>query len=237
MPSNDDLDRLGALARDATTHPLWQPFAIYLELRAQGRRADALRSLDEFLNVAEKWPFSDRLSLLMWLGEENALRPFDNLLIPQPLLLRVVAPTASEYLACDPESAQANFFYAIFVTLMDADANSLEYLRRAVRLDSTHQTARKTFINWVAGHAEYAQHELPWHGYLGVAADDIRDLQDALVMAAGIAHTPTREEFVIELTKLLETAMAWDKFQRTDAIDFARWCADNGTPASLADYM
>lgn len=217
--------------------PLWRRFALYLERRAQGRRSEALTILEEFVKLAENWPFENRRSLLLWLGEKNEFRPFGSILIPQPLMLRVVVPTASEYLACDPHSSRANFLYAIFAAPLDAKANPLEYLRNAVDLDPTQQAARMTFINWVAGHVENAQHELPWHGYLGTAADDKRDLQDALAMATGIANAPFREELIEELTGLLETASAWDSFEQTGGTDFPQWCTENGIPASLVDRL
>jgi hypothetical protein len=233
MPSNDDLDRLASLSKIVEGHEDWRRYARYLELRSQGRRSESLRALDEFLSISQHWSFDDRLSFLRWIGMENALRPFDNLLVPQPLLLRLLSPTSSEWLKREPVSAFANFLYGIFVAPMDENSCPLDYLRRAVELDPTDQAARTTFINWVAGHAENAQHELPWYGYLGSAADDIEDLRDALRMVAGINHPSSRYEFTVELTDFLETAEAWETFRKTGEADFVSWCVGRGAPARI----
>ncbi|HSI16339.1 MAG TPA: hypothetical protein VK980_01115, partial [Sphingomonas sp.] len=195
MPRNEDLDRLVTLAETIADRERWQPFASYLALRGQGRRVEALRALDTFLDAAETWPFAERHSLLLWLAAEEAASLFANPLIPQPLWRRVVAPTAAEWLAREPDSARANYLYAIHVAGAEEGAEPLAYLRKAVRLDPADQAARTTFIRRVVACTQNAQHELPWYGYLGVAGEDIRDLRDALTMAAGIADPALRAEF------------------------------------------
>ena len=234
MPRNEDLDRLVTLAEAVADREGWEVFAAYLTLRGRGRRVEALRALDTFLNSAENWPFAERQSLLLWLTVDNAVGLFDNLLIPQPLWRRVVAPTASEWLAREPGSAEANHLYAIYVAGAEEGAEPLAYLRQAVRLDPAHQAARTIFIHRAAGHAENAQHELPFHGYLGVAREDIRDLRDALAMVEGVADPALRAAFTPKLTALLEAAEAWEAFQQAgDRTDFARWCAERGGPARM----
>jgi hypothetical protein len=234
MPRNEDLDRLVILAETIAGREGWQPFAAYLDLRGRGRRAEALRALDTFLNDAESWPFVERRSLLLWLAADDAASLFDNLLIPQPLWRRVVAPTASEWLAREPDSARANYLYAIHVAGAEEGAEPLAYLRKAVRLDPADQAARTTFIRRVVACTQNAQHELPWYGYLGVASEDIRDLRDALAMVAGIDDPALRAEFTPELTALIETAEAWEAFQALgDGADFASWCVARGGPARV----
>jgi hypothetical protein len=144
MPSNEDLDRLVALAETIADREAWQPFATYLALRGRGRRAEALRVLDTFLNGAENWPFAERHALLLWLAADNPASLLDNLLIPQPLWRRVVAPTASEWLAREPDNARANYLYAIHVAGAEEGAEPLAYMREAVRLDPADQAARTT---------------------------------------------------------------------------------------------
>jgi hypothetical protein len=101
-----------------------------------------------------------------------------------------------------------------------------------VRLDPADQAARTTFIRRVAACTQNAQHELPWHGYLGVASEDIHDLRDALAMVEGIDDRALRAEFTPELTAMLETAEACEAFQQLgNRTDFASWCAERGGPA------
>ncbi|MDB5676036.1 MAG: hypothetical protein JWM65_3018 [Sphingomonas bacterium] len=234
MPHNEDLDRLVSLAEAVADREAWQLFATYLALRGRGRRVEALRALDTFLNDAENWPFAERQALLLWLAAANADGGFGNLLIPQPLWQRVVAPTASAWLAREPDSARANYLYAIHVAGAEEGAEPLAYLRKAVRLDPADQTARATFIRRVAACTQNAQHELPWHGYLGVASEDIRDLRDALAMVEGIDDPASRAEFTPALTALLDTAEAWEAFQELgDGTDFASWCVDRGGPTGM----
>lgn len=234
MPSNEALDHVALLAEAAAECPEWGGFATYLALRGQGRRPESLAAMDAFLGEAEHWPFSKRLTLLLWLDRESSPGRFDGLLMPQPLWRRLAAPTASEWLACEPDNARANYLYAIYVARTEDGRDPLDYLRKAVRLDPCDQVARKVFIDRVAGSAENAQHELPWHGYLGDAAEDIRDLRDALAMIEGIDHAPSRQSLHAEVHELLDVALAWDAFQRADTgRDFAGWCAEHGGPVSM----
>jgi len=234
MPRNEDLDRLVTLAETIADREAWRPFATYLALRGQGRRVEALRALDTFLNDAENWSFAERHALLLWLAADDRASLFDNLLIPQPLWRRVVAPTASEWLAREPDSARANYLYAIHVAGAEEGAEPLAYLRKAVRLDPADQAARTTFIRRIVAYTQNAQHELPWYGYLGVASEDIRDLRDALVMVEGVADPALRAAFMAALAELLDTAEAWEAFQALgDGADFASWCVARGGPARM----
>ncbi|HEY4254664.1 MAG TPA: hypothetical protein VGM87_25905 [Roseomonas sp.] len=245
MPRNEDFDRIAALAPVVAEHPGWQPFASYLALRAQGRRPEALRALGKFLAIAEKWSFPERQSLLLWIGEEDACAPVrylrfatlpDKLLVPHPLLLRLVVPTSSEWLAREPMSARAHFLYAVYAAHAQQDARPLDHLRTAIQLDPAAQAARARFANRIAAFVDHAQHELPRHGYLGSAAEDMRDLQEALEIVAGIDHPAMRQEFTATLTNMLDIARAWDAFKRSgDGSDFASWCTRHGGPASMLE--
>ncbi|MEO7680848.1 MAG: hypothetical protein ABIS14_09180 [Sphingomonas sp.] len=235
MPRNEDLDRLATLAHDIAERPAWRGFAAYLDLRAKGRRVEALRALDAFLDDAARWDFAARQSLLLWLAQRRADLLIANLLIPQPLWRRVIAPTASEWLVREPESARANYLYAVYVaTTEEGGVQPLDYVRTAIRLDPRDQMARTTFVRWVAGDVQNAQHELPWHGYLGVATEDVRDLQDALTIAEGIDDVALRQSVAAELTEMLDIANAWDAYQRAAGdTGFADWCAAQGAPAAM----
>lgn len=213
MPTGENLDRLEALSKVVPKRPGWQPFADYLDLRARGRRTEALRILADFLNDAELWPFADRRALLVWLDQENDFGWARNMLMPQPLMSRLMAPTASEWLANEPASARANYLYAVYAATTDEGVSPIEYLQRAIDLDPTDQQSRLKLVSWVAGGVSYSQHEVPWHGYLGSASDDILALQNAQTIVAGVADAGKRSFWEAELTKQLETAETWDTFE------------------------
>lgn len=238
MPTVENLDRLEALSKVVPNRPGWQPFAAYLDLRAKGRRAEALRILADFVKDAELWRFAERRRLLVWLDHENDFGWADNMLMPQPLLLRVIVPTASEWLADEPDSAQANCLYAVYAAPMHEGARPIEYLRRAIDLDPANQESRLKLLSWVVGGVSYSQHEVPWHGYLGSASDDISSLRHALAIAEGVDDAGHRSHWKAELSEQLEIAETWAAFEKSRAQeDFATWCAQHGAPASITSRL
>ena len=223
VPRPAVLDRLAMLADDAASVPGWGGLAAYLRLRGAGLRRDALCTLDGFVNEAVAWSFDERLALLRWIVSRS-IETSDPAL-PQPLHARVVAPTVAEWLVRDPGSSEAHLLHAIYGPRGDPTHNPMRLVRRAVELDPANQAARETFVSWAAGDVEHAQHELPW-GYLGSAEDDARNLEEALVVAAGITHKAIHDRTMRELRELLAVARAWAAFHaegRPDA--FAGWYA------------
>lgn len=100
-----DTQRLYSLAKLATQSPTWQEYGEYLRLRADGRRTEALRHLTAFLTVAERWSFPERQAFVLWLDQERPDGP-PNVLIPEPLLRRILTPTCSEWLEREPDNAK-----------------------------------------------------------------------------------------------------------------------------------
>jgi len=216
MPAGAELDRLARLAPAAAERPGWAGLADYLRLRGSGRRREALAALAAFVDRAEAWPFGERLALLRWVEEQQRGGPAHTLLRPEPLWRRILAPTAAQWVARDPRSADAHRTAATFAPPGQA---AMDGLRRAMALDPADGAARRLFVERVVALVGSAQHELPWHGYLGDAAEDERDLLDALEAVAGVAET-VRDRLASRLTRQLETVRAW----RSTAPDaFAAW--------------
>jgi hypothetical protein len=132
-------------------------------------------------------------------------------LIPYHLLHDLLVPTIREWLSHDPGSAIAHFLCAKYCRDQNKDPLPLDALRRAVALDPSFQQARLTFIHWVTGQAEYNQHELPGHGYLGSASEDIRDLLEAQGMLRAIDDQSSCTSLAEEIDALLRTARAWER--------------------------
>jgi len=240
MPSNSDLDSLSELARVAADKPGWKGFALYLGLRASGLRKDALRALNAFLTDAEAWLYEGRLSFLRWLTSQDGVSPHNSLLMPEPIHRRLICPTVVELLAREPDSGDANYLFALYGCARDADATPapVNYLRRAIELDPGHQRARKTLIDWLSGAVDYAQHELPWHGYIGSASEDIVALEEAIKLLGGIDQPHWRQDIGAELNQQLEIAKAWNAFEQEGRPgDFATWCAERGGPTLMMRWI
>src|ERR1700722_7145580 len=99
MVSHANMDKLAALALQAGQQADWRGFARFCELRGNGLRLDALKSLSEFLDQAATWPFEARLQFTRWLFDTWG--PSRDL--PQPLHARLVVPTIREWANKEPQ--------------------------------------------------------------------------------------------------------------------------------------
>lgn len=191
-----------------------------------------MKELDNFLNVSRNWDFTARSSFLIWIGHQLNVDPTDKRLVPETLRRHLLAPTAKEWIAHEPDNSQAHFLFAIYgTTPFEAGTSPLDHLQRAVELDSTNWRARTTFINSTISIAEYSQHELPWHGYLGSASDDAHRLEIALKMSNDINEPSSRRQIMVNLRERLEIASAWLSFEQDpDFKDFEAWCKHFGKP-------
>jgi hypothetical protein len=100
----------------------------------------------------------------------------DPLLLPQPLLTKLVSPTLREWVEREPSCAEAHILTALIAVLPSDSvfAHKQFHLRRAIALDPTHDEARLAFLDWLTSDAEYNQQELP-RSYLGDSKADLDD--------------------------------------------------------------
>jgi hypothetical protein len=234
MPT-DRLDMLRALADRIAERPRWQMFAQYCRLRAEGMRVEALVTIRSFVAIAETWALEDRVALCLWLADHH--REAGNLIVPQPLLVGLVVPTARQWAQVAPDAADAHFLLGLFgdMAALDDGPAPLDCFRRAIALDPAHQPALRELVDRVTAWNEYAQHELPW-GYLGTSpiTEDIDDLREAAALLPAIADHEWVEGLAARLEELLATAIAWQAFRAAKAEDFPRWCLDHGTDNRFA---
>lgn len=236
MPSPDDLDQLTLIAREAAAQEKWRSLAAYFENRGKGLRADALAALTSFLAEAIRWPFDERLRLTRWLADRRWEALNDPLLLPQPLLTKLVSPTLREWVEREPSCAEAHFLTAmIAVPPSDAVfAYKRFHLRRAIALDPAHDEARLAFFDWLTSDAEYNQHEIPW-GYLGDPKTDLDELREAEAVADKLTDPLRREKRLTEVARLREIATSWLNFRQSGYSDFSAWCAEHGVDLDRAE--
>jgi hypothetical protein len=235
VPQNDDIDRLVAIAGRAAEVAAWHQFGRYLDQRARGLRRGSMEAVKAFAAAAMRWEFDQRVTFVRWLSQEAEGLCDKRLLIPHDLLTGLVAPTVREWRSRQPQSSMASYLSGKYCEGDDTDPPPLEAFRRSVALDPDFQPARRAFIDWVTAHAENNQHELPCHGYLGDAGEDVRDLAEARMMLAGVRHPLWRESIGIEVDELLEAARAWEAYSRSGEAGFAQWCRTHDGPVRFAD--
>ena len=111
MPSNEDLNRLKAMADAGLPEAEWSRFEQYLDLRAKGLRKAAMDALRLFLTDARRWTFKKRKRFTSWLSEQAVDFSDRGLLVPHELLNDVMAPTIREWLVSEPNSSLAYYLF------------------------------------------------------------------------------------------------------------------------------
>ncbi|MFA6113530.1 MAG: hypothetical protein WC729_06045 [Sphingomonas sp.] len=209
MPYNADLDALAAIADAPDTKDVSSAFADYCRLRASGRRREALEQLDRFIVSTEEGHFDHRRAFVRWVTAPNGLVD-SRLLTPQPVIARIIVPTVDEWRDREPDDAEAYFLKGRYGdwTVSENEPGPLDWFRRAIELAPDHQGARRAFIDWVVGHVENAQHELPL-GYLGSPEGDLAEVEEALRLLDGVEQPHWRVGVGAKLTHLRDTTEAW----------------------------
>lgn len=236
MPVNNDLDQIIAIAEEAATQEEWRDFASYCLNRGKGVRKDALGALNSFLAKADNWPFAERLRISRWIAERRELISDHRLLLPQPIIAKLVSPTFHEWVKRDPLCAEAHFLAGI-LALPSPDSSFAHrpfYLRRAIALDPTHEDAKLHLLSWLINHIVLNQHELPC-AYLGDAEADLSDLHEAETVAGSVADLLLRDRKRKEVAHLRKITSAWLSYRKSKWSDFAEWCAEHGLDLDSAE--
>jgi hypothetical protein len=177
-----------ALAEDAAERPGWASFATYCRLRGEGLRRDAFVALDAFVADAVLWPLSERVVFAVWVGERRqAYGGQAEAVLPVPLFRLLVRPTLEDWSAALP----ADPWPWVWLARLSGGGSTFHapaepYLREALKRDPGLAPARIDFIENLLRAVTYNQHELPW-GYIGDAAEDVADLDEAETMTAGLS--------------------------------------------------
>jgi hypothetical protein len=194
---NNDLDKLFALAGEAKREATWQGFAEYLEQHGKGIRKKALVTLDRFIDDAVLWSFAERFRFSIWL-----LNSVTNDALVQPLKVRLLIPTLTEWKDREPLQAEPN----LWLGLLGVD--QMFHIKRALELDPKCQRARARLCEWVTGDISNNQHELPSF-YIHDPRVDLLDLAEAEALCAGYEDTDWAIMLLADIKEQREKAEAW----------------------------
>jgi hypothetical protein len=203
MPSDRDFDAMDAIGRSAAEHPEWPAFAPFCMARARGLRAEAFLALDAFLRHAAPWPFDKRREFIRWLMARRRSFSVGEILTPQPLYARLLAPTVQEWCSQEPENAQPWLFRG----LLGCDDPSAS-LGRALELDPTCEEARQMLAQWIVADIQYNQHHMP-DFYINDPRLDLAALERVGGLVAGSTDLAWAEITQQEASELRAIATTW----------------------------
>jgi hypothetical protein len=99
--------------------------------------------------------------------------------------------------------------------------------RRAIELDPADQPARVRLVELLIGGLDYDAHHLPDY-YIGDAAADLRDADDASALIEGVSDAEVRARLREELAAARPLLEDWLAFQAERGTDFDAWCKRRG---------
>lgn len=185
MPSENDLDRLRGLAADLVGEPSWAEFASYCDLRARGLRTPALEKLDRFLAAAEAWPFEARRRFIQTLCDRKGRVWDKRVLLPEPLVRRLVRPTLQEWAAAEATDPRPLYLAGLFhdgsLEAPSADGN----FRAALAVNPRFEPALLALADLLVADVHFSQHHLP-DGYIGDPTEDLAKLDEAESLIAKV---------------------------------------------------
>jgi hypothetical protein len=220
-------EALAEAAEAAQSDPAWEGYADYCRLREQGLRKESLRRLDAFITALAPSPFERRLPFVRWvlLEAERGDHPSNGmLLLPHPLVERLVVPTLREWEECEPQAAEPAFW-------LGHTLNSTEHYRRAITLDPSHAAARACLAHHLLGFAAYSTHELP-SGYIGEPEEGLAALDEAEALVSGLPPSEERESLLREVAMERALTRSWmdyvEHHRRTGEEGFEWWAREHG---------
>jgi len=162
-------------------------------------------ALKVFLDDTVAWNFIERLKFTKWLLSRSIGVSDPRVLIPHPLLSRMIVPTLREWQASMPEASEPH----LWLGLLRCD-DPRQHIQRALELDPSNQMARCTLIDWILGDVEYSQHHFP-EFYIGDPEADLAILARAQHLTGLVEGQARKQVFLQEITELRENAKAWIK--------------------------
>lgn len=206
MPSTLDFTRLQDLA-GRIEEPAWRGFARYCDLRGRGLRAEAMAALAEFVAAAAGWPLVGRQAFVRWIAE--ARRGFDDggVLVPVPLLARLIRPTLLEWTGEEPAGAEPHLLLGLLYDWAVDKGGSDVHFRNAIERDAGCELARLRLIDVLLGEVERAQHHLP-DGYIGDPVADLRTLDEVDRLLGAVSDDLVRHRLAREAVALRRAAIS-----------------------------
>jgi hypothetical protein len=204
-----------SVSAEIAGEPSWRPYADYCKARANNLRDHSAAIAEQFVEVAQRWPFEERKRFSLWLMNSTGrimegfgLSKYDSraatggpgMFAPRVVVVAILLPTLIEWSKREPTNPEPYFWLALY----DHREHPAPRLREALRLDPTHGPARAALAQHIVQYVRSNQHELP-AGYLGSPTDDLIALGDAQVLAAESIE-PTVRARLDEQVLLLRTA-------------------------------
>ena len=184
----DQFVSIRGVVAEAAKVPEWADYFAYCDLLEHGLRKQALVRLENFISALLTTPFEQRRRFVSWLYQRVWDTGWLNTFIPHPLNTRISEPTLREWVEREPDVAEPHCWLG-----------TIDYLRRAVALDSHSDVICTRFIRCVLGGIDYATHELPLC-YLGDdPLEDLADLAKADELLSRVRNADERVHFAARI--------------------------------------
>jgi hypothetical protein len=167
----------------------WQDYADFCLEYERGLRKQAFLILERFILRMEREPFMERRRFVSWLMKAAEGQKGSHMLVPRPLMVRIVEPTLLEWTDVEPSSSEPHRWIG-----------GLEHLEKALELDPTDHIASKKLVIVLLGAVDYATHELPY-GYLGSASEDLPALSKAEALLPRLANEDDRAAYAVDIAE------------------------------------
>jgi hypothetical protein len=197
------MNKLLFLAAKARKEESWLDFSRFCELRGQGVRAAAMEELGKFLKANASAPFERRLTFSRWLLRRSREFQDVRVLLPHPILEQFVVPTLRQWCEACPREAEPHLWLGLLMCDIPSD-----HLDQALELDPSCELARQTLTNWILGHVDYNQHELPSF-YINDAEDDLTALDKASELTSASKADGWVKDALREIAELRARAEDW----------------------------
>jgi hypothetical protein len=208
MPSDRDLDRLQGIAAEFAADVELRDFGRYCDLRGRGLRSPAFAALEAFITLARAWPFERRKAISLRIAQLARGMRDAGLLTPQPLLAQVLLPAFEEWSRRDEASAEPHLWLGLLRHEGPDGRTPADHLRLALDRDPHCDEARRQLAEWLLSDVEFNQHHLP-DDYIGDPAADIRALDEAEALLAGLPKGSPRRSLEDEASQLRRRLVAW----------------------------
>ncbi len=183
----ESFSTLKDVAAKARAVRLWSDYADFCVDYERGLRNDAFAILERFISSMERAPFTDRRRFVSWLSWQADGRKGREMLIPQPLQIRLVEPTLVEWTAVEPNCSEPHLWLGGY-----------DHVKRAFELEPDNQLARRKLIVLIWGRVDFESYD--W-GHLGNADADLATLREVEQLLKGLSNEEDRLNLAADLAE------------------------------------